>query len=274
MDVLALQQLPNARDLGGHRGAGGQYVKPSWVLRSAAPTSAEHSAAISRLAVETVVDFRTDAERTGQALTLPANVKTVHLDILADEPDDAPASLGRMAAGAPPADPDSITPDLTRGIMLDAYRTFALLPGARQRYSQLLASLATPSAGPTLLHCTAGKDRTGWATALILLSLGVDRDDVMADYLASAAEVAVLLEPIRRKVAEHGGNVDAVDMVLSVREEYLDTALTAMTEEYGSLSQYLTAGLGLPVDFAEQLQIHALVADPDADGDDRRTLEQ
>ena len=273
MDVVALKQLPNARDLGGHRGAGGQQVKPGWVLRSAAPTTAEHSAAISQLAITTVVDFRTDAERIGQPLMLPAEVATVHLDILADEPDDGPASLGRMAAGAPPADPDSITPDLTRGIMLDAYRTFALLPGARQRYGQLLASLLTPAPGPTLLHCTAGKDRTGWATALILLSLGVDRDDVMADYLASADEVAALLEPIRRKVAEHGGNVDAVDMVLSVREEYLDTALIAMTEEYGSLSEYLTAGLGLPTDFAEQLQIHAMVADPDADGDDRRTLE-
>ncbi|MCH9719159.1 MAG: tyrosine-protein phosphatase [Actinomycetia bacterium] len=273
MDVLTLQQLPNARDLGGHRGASGQQVKSSWVLRSAAPTTAEHSAAISQLAIGTVVDFRTNAERTGQPLTVPANVKTVHLDILADEPDDAPASLGRLAAGSPPADPDSITPDLTRGIMLDAYRTFALRPGARQRYSQLLASLVTPSTGPMLLHCTAGKDRTGWATALILLSLGVDRDDVMADYLASAHEVAVLLEPIRRKVAEQGGNVDAVDMVLSVREEYLDTALTAMTEEYGSLSQYLTAGLGLPADFTERLQTHALVADPDADRSDRRTLE-
>ena len=69
---------------------------------------------------------------------------------------------------------------------------------------------------------------------------------------------------------------DDQSIVPSSREETeqaLRLALIAMTEEYGSLSEYLTAGLGLPTDFAEQLQIHALVADPDADGDDRRTLE-
>ena len=254
MDLLKDQMLPNARDLGGFTAGTESTVTYGKIFRSAAPVVPAHANAIELAGVKTVMDLRTDAERTGRPLVVPASATVTHLDILADEPDNAPVSLGRLAAGKPPIAPDDMNPTIMRETMAAGYRTFVLLPGAQQRYGELLRGLLEADSTPVLVHCTAGKDRTGWAVALILLTLGVHYDDVMTDYLDSASQMSEIFATARAKVLEHGGDLDTLEMALTVLPEYLDTAHDTMLSEYGTLDNYLVQGLGLDRDYREQLQ--------------------
>ena len=101
-----------------------------------------------------------------------------------------------------------------------------------------------------LAHCFAGKDRTGFTIAVVLEAAGVDRDAVMADYLASNAAVpelrANIVETIRNRMSDNPEVAEVAearltDAVLGVQEAYLDAAQRAIVEDFGSLDGYLEA---------------------------------
>ncbi|MBV2159265.1 tyrosine-protein phosphatase, partial [Achromobacter denitrificans] len=103
---------------------------------------------------------------------------------------------------------------------------------------------------PTMIHCSAGKDRTGFACAILLKALGVDDEEIMADYLRAGESLvgtpiademaAALAALIDRPIA-----ADAMAAIMSVRREYLETSLEAIDEHYGGIDHYLRrAGLG------------------------------
>lgn len=270
---MSIGALPNGRDLGGLRAASRLVVGEGRVFRSGAPVDEDHARALHTLGVRTVMDLRTGAERQSRPLLLPEGTAVLLADILAEEPEDGPASLGRIARAAVSGGAGDFSAAEMRETFLRGYRSFVTLPGARRRSGEVLAALAAPGTGPALIQCTAGKDRTGWISALVLLALGVDADDVMSDYLASGPAVARLFAPYREIVAEQGGNVDALDLALAVFPEYLDESLRTMVAEYGSLQHYLTDGLGLAPDFRDRLGQQLLIAAPTADGHDPRTLD-
>ena len=101
-----------------------------------------------------------------------------------------------------------------------------------------------------LAHCFAGKDRTGFTVAVVLEAAGVDRDAVMADYLASNAAVpelrAHIVETIRNRMSDTPDVAEVAearltDSVLGVQEAYLDAARGALIEDFGSMTGYLDA---------------------------------
>ncbi len=102
---------------------------------------------------------------------------------------------------------------------------------------------------PLVIHCTAGKDRTGFACALILHTLGVSRDTISEDYL--------LTNQFYRRDPNHSTDLpDEIRQVLgSVREAFLDAAFEAIDADYGDLETYLRDGLGL--DKAERAHLEA-----------------
>jgi len=259
MDIVSVSALPNGRDLGGRTTSSGRHVASGLVFRAGAPTAPEHSSALAALGVGTVHDLRTQMERAQMPLAVPAGSEVRLADLLAEEPADARASLGRIARAALSGEAKHFTRDEVRQMYLQGYRSFVALPGARRETGRVLGSLAEPGSGPVLIHCTAGKDRTGWVAALILLSLGVDQEEVTADYLASGPGVASMFAGLRHQVIADGGDVATFDFVLGVAAEYLDAALTTMAEQFGSLDGFLTRGLGLPADFTDQLGARLLV---------------
>ena len=96
--------------------------------------------------------------------------------------------------------------------------------------------------GGFLLHCAAGKDRTGFGAALILTALGVDSQTVMDDYLLSNRAVPVMLERARARMRENYGNQldeESIRIISGVREEYLVAALDEVMRNHGSLDGYL-----------------------------------
>jgi protein-tyrosine phosphatase len=129
--------------------------------------------------------------------------------------------------------------------MLAIYRWFVTAPAARSAFGTALRRIAAAS-GPLLFHCSAGKDRTGWLSAVLLGALGVDRATIVEDYLltneVTAPDIATVLELLNSR---RGVPPEVVQPVLSAAPEYLDAAFTAVDEEYGGLDGYLRDGLDL-----------------------------
>ncbi len=239
--VPLLASAPNFRDIGGYHTADGRTVRKGMIYRSdqldrLSDADLERMAALN---IRTVVDLRTDSERSREPDRLPAGARMWVLDVAAD----ASGSLGGDMRKAYQA----IAEGKGTELLMAANRDFVSLPSARTAYSSLLKHLATSDDGPLVYHCTAGKDRTGWATAIILTLLGVPRETVMADYLASnqaltaknAAAMAAL------KASKNPINPAFLEPVLTVRPEYIQSAFDEVEKRYGSFDAYARQGLGL-----------------------------
>lgn len=131
-------------------------------------------------------------------------------------------------------------------VMREVYAAFVRSAEGRASYATLLTDLATAPV-PQLFHCTAGKDRTGWAAVLLLEIAGVDRDTIMADYLLTNDVSSATREKYLALVAEHLGpeKVAVYEPTMVVDESYLRTGYDAVAELYGSVDGYLRDGLGL-----------------------------
>ena len=104
------------------------------------------------------------------------------------------------------------------------------------------------SDGPTLVHCMAGKDRTGFAAALLQSALGVHQDDVLSDYMlsneAAEARIAAAAHIVRATYGESLSD-EEVRTLMTVRPEYLDAALTAVRERHGTIAAYLESEIAV-----------------------------
>jgi len=166
---------------------------------------------------------------------------------MADSPGASPAKLGELAA-----EPEEAA-KLLAGTDVDAvfdriYRELVSLPSALAAYGTLFRGIADESELPALYHCTTGKDRTGWATAVLLLVLGVPEDVVVEDYLLSNGYLRRRQEQLLRVFAQHGGDPERLEAMLGVKRQYLEAALAEMRSRYGDVEGYLADGLGLDAD--------------------------
>lgn len=225
---IALEGASNLRDLGGWPTQCGGRVRRGRVFRSAAlhGLTASDIAALHALGVGQVVDFRADGER--------ARWPTRFVDVTVHELTIAPtigASLRDLIA-----DPQASSADVVR-VMRGAYAAY--ITDWHHRYRTMFDLLLADAAPPLLFHCTAGKDRTGVAAALLLSALGVDPAAIRTDYLATNAhwrrdaEVAADLPPA------------VADTLLSVQDAFLDAAYEAIDTRHGGMQAYLTQRMGL-----------------------------
>jgi len=243
---VPLRSAPNLRDLGGLRARGG-VVRSGAVYRSAtlAKLDRDDQTAFERLGISTVYDLRTVGERAAAPDRLPADVRSVGLDVLADSSTDVAAGVGQLGS-----DPAGLAASLGDGrgieLMRDSYRNIVGLPSALAAYRTFYLDLIDPSrSGAALFHCTTGKDRTGWAAASLLLLLGVGEDDVQADYLETNTDLLPALQPLLAAAAEKGVDTQLLLPVLGVRREYLDAAIDEAHTRFGGVEGYARDGLGL-----------------------------
>jgi protein-tyrosine phosphatase len=248
--VLALPQLttlPNFRDVGGHDTLDGGRVSRGLLYRSTdlARLDPPGMAALERLGIRAVYDLRTEVERASNPDRVPPGTGHVVLDVLRDAPEDAsPARL--MALLSDPVAAEAALGD-GRGLTIFEmkYREFVFLPSARAGFGTLFRSLAEPVNRPALIHCTTGKDRTGWAAAALLLFLGVPEDVVMDEFLASTTPLLAAFEPQFRQYAAAGGDPALLRQLIGVRPAYLHAALGEMRARFGTVDRYVTEGLGV-----------------------------
>jgi protein-tyrosine phosphatase len=132
--------------------------------------------------------------------------------------------------------------------MTAEYERFPTLGGARRAVRQIITTIG--EGRPVLVHCFAGKDRTGFAVAVALEAAGVDRDAILTDYLRSNDAVSTLRRHILDTMGSRDGMTDEVmsfaesrltDEVLGVREQYLVSARQVLDETHGGLAGFLDA---------------------------------
>jgi protein-tyrosine phosphatase len=238
---LPCDAIHNLRDYGGYPARNGRVVVGR-LYRSAQHFGATRGdlERVAGLRLLAVVDLRSPAERTLAPCPRPdgfaAQVIYVDEDTTGIAPHIKAAETTPTVEGA-------------RAAMLAGYRGMPfrsrLLP-VLQRYFETLAD----ADGATLVHCMAGKDRTGFAVALLHHALGVHRDDLMADYLltntAGRARERVA-EGARQLRLGYGDSLsdEVVETLMGVAPEYLDAAFAAIEAEYGTVDAYLEARLGL-----------------------------
>ncbi len=209
-------------------------------------------AAMVRLAITDVADLRSlrEVERRGPG-QVPDGVAIHMLPFheLDANRGEAPheQSFERMMTEKP--DDEDVAAAAGR-FMTEEYQRFPTLPGAHLAVRQVISMLADERS--LMIHCFAGKDRTGFTVALVLETLGVDRDAILADFLRSNDAVPQLresiLESVRNRAAEEPtdeivtfAHARLTEEVLGVREEYLDAAWRMIGSEYGSPAGYLEA---------------------------------
>jgi protein-tyrosine phosphatase len=129
-------------------------------------------------------------------------------------------------------------------LLIDGNRFMAT--GALDQYRTLFRRLEREEFVPLLFHCTAGKDRTGVAAALILLALGVPEETIMQDYLLTAVYTHERVEKnlmAVRFASQFRTDLDEVRPIMSVRREFLQAAFDGIHDEYGSVDRYMEQAL-------------------------------
>jgi len=158
---------------------------------------------------------------------------------------------------------EAVGADSPASLLAKLYVAMVTLPSARSAYATLYKDIAALPAGDTLdYHCTAGKDRTGWGTAALLLELGVQEQTVMNDYLLSNTYVLPGYESVLQSYQAKGGNPAVIRPVLGVAAQFLNTSLATVTKEYGSINGYFTKGLGLSAKTIAALRAKLLIGQP------------
>lgn len=246
--VLTLEGIHNIRDYGGYPAAGGHLR--SGVLWRSGQHGAATAADLQRIAaldIRTVIDLRGDAERAVAPCLRPEG-------FAADVVFAPGETAGHELAPHEEAGRGIATADAARGAMRRLYANMPFRPVLVASLRLYFEALATRD-GASLIHCLAGKDRTGLAVALFHTLVGVHADDVMADYLLTltagdpARRIASAATSIR---ARYGADMDDATILalMGVEPDYLTTALGAIDERYGSVERY--AGEVLGVDSARR----------------------
>ena len=225
---LNLSGASNFRDLGGYPTADGRTVRWRQIFRSnhLGHLTDDDAAVLRELGVRSAFDFRGAEERTAAICGMPE----ISVHSLPVEPTVVAALRAIAAAGTP------LSAGHAFEVMRESYSGY--VQNNTLRYRTLFAHLLEDSA-PLVIHCTAGKDRTGFACALILHTLGVSRDTIAEDYL--------LTNRFYRRDPNHSSDLpDEIKQVLgSVQESFLAAAFEAIDADYGDLETYLRDGLGL-----------------------------
>ena len=261
--LIPVRDVPNLRDLGGWPTTDGRTVRYGRVYRSTDLTRIRPTS-LADLGLRTVLDLRTEGERTTAPDRPVPGAELVTADVLADSRRALPADIPRLLA-----DPQALQAALSAvgpsgrtpaELIADTYRDLVRSDAARTGYRQWLDLVAEDDAAPLLVHCTTGKDRTGWAAALLLLALGVPRETVEQEYLLTNRDLLPTFEPLLRPFAEDGGDRSLLEAVLGVDLRYLHAALDEVDTRYGSIEGYLTDGLVL--DAAVQQRLRDLLLEP------------
>ncbi|MBS5451691.1 MAG: tyrosine-protein phosphatase [Coriobacteriia bacterium] len=224
-EPLELQGAHNIRELGGYPTTDGGCTLTHRVLRGdeLTRTTQADRARLVEYGLHRVIDLRSslENEREPNPFVNTPYVEYVNIPMLdrmnsANFMDELPSSLGELYIG--------------------------LLEGSGADLGRVMRMLAEPSTGVTLVHCTMGKDRTGVVSALLLLLAGVGEDEVVADYAATAHNMAEQVEALRSAAARAG--VDVPMALLSSDPADMRTMLDHLRAHYGTAADYLVQRCG------------------------------
>ncbi|WP_345814407.1 tyrosine-protein phosphatase [Paraburkholderia sp. PREW-6R] len=235
-DTPRLASVENFRDVAGTAAGyptvdGKQMRRGAFYRSNVLTLSAVDAAVMNKLGIASVYDLRTPGEIARTSDVLPKGATSQSLDVLGTS-DFLPPRFETWAAAS--------------AFMESQARAYVTGGAQRASYGTLLTRLAN-GAGAQLFHSTAGKDRAGWVAALLLSIANVPLDVIMQDYLLSNVYLARSIRAQTDTLRSQDG--DAVATVqtplLNVQENYLQAGFDQVQKSYGTMSAYLTQGLGV-----------------------------
>lgn len=242
--VLDLEGGVNFRDLGGYRTNDGRITKWETVYRSGSPAGLTDAdlAELKRRGIRTFCDFRANDEREAEPNRFVEANSDVEYWTRNYSSESASGDLSAVLGG------EDASPEKTRATMIAMYRD---LPEANADSYRAMFRFLAEGATPLTFNCTAGKDRAGTGAALLLTMLGVPRETVVADY-AMSDDIVDYRAQMQETAAKNPAYAALAQMpwelvapLVASDPAYIESALTALEQKYGSVDAFIERELGV-----------------------------
>jgi protein-tyrosine phosphatase len=233
--LIALEGAVNFRDLGGYAASEGMRTRWRRLFRAdgLGELTETDMAVLRSLGIRTVIDLRSGSELERGRFDVDAHPVAFHHFPFIEEL------------------PDAQEFDRRPGLLGSQYQEIVTDAGAQ--IMATLAVLAAPDALPAVFHCTAGKDRTGVLSAIVLSLLGVDEETVVADYALSGEAMLRLRAKLIVKYPEGRDTIENIDEVFSAEPAQMEALLDYVRDRFGSVERYVS-GLGVGAEVVESLR--------------------
>jgi len=254
---LALSGTHNLRDVGGYATADGRQVRARTLLRSDSLHAVDQAGRtyLSDLGLRSSIDLRELDERTSAPSALPADVTLIEIPLFTR------AAPGSLVGG----DEEGID----RRTLTSLESVYELLVTTRGPVIvEVIRAITQPGALPAIVHCTAGKDRTGVIIALVLSAVGVPDEVIAADYAATAMFLGeeFRAQAVARNILA-GHDQERLAKMLACEPQLILDTLAMVREQHGTVEAYLLAH-GLTADELEALRAVLLEPAGTANGGD------
>ncbi|MCL0318947.1 tyrosine-protein phosphatase [Apilactobacillus xinyiensis] len=250
--LLAITSGYNFRDIGGYHTKDGKTVKWNKVVRSGdlSTLSDQDLVYLNKYNITCDVDLRSDAEQAKSPDRVPNNAKKISNPVF---------NTGHDKSDKEYANQYSSDPNLGRENMIESYKYMIVNHDARKAFTKLFEQLLENNQDEEVLiyHCAQGKDRTGVATFLFLYALGVDIETIKQDYLISKEQMKPYIQKQINFYNKFGMNDilrHNLENLYTVSLDYLDMAINTMTENYGSIDNFIHQGLGISPEQIKRLR--------------------
>jgi protein-tyrosine phosphatase len=255
---IRLEGVENFRDYGDYATAAGRRLKAGRLYRSASHGRATDAdlAVIEALDLAVIVDLRRPGERERDPARRPAGFRgqVIQNDVGESAGDDPWWNFVRSC---------DLSEDAFRGYLMNYYREAPFAARHVDLFTRYFQALADAE-GPVLIHCAAGKDRTGVLAALTHHLAGVHQDDIVEDYLLTnnPERIAARAPMVAELIAAETGRTPtdaAIRAAIGVEAEYLAEAFRAIDAEHGGADAYLEQALGVDGAMRRRLEARLLV---------------
>jgi len=247
--ILKIPRVSNFRDLGGYFARDGRSVKWGQLYRSGhlADLTPRGLDLFTNLDISTAIDFRSTYEAQRHPDRVPGGVKVIHLPVMDRANREMSQEIRKRIKNNHMEGYSPVNSIIT------AYRQFPT--EFTPAFKTYIHAVLDAQGKPVLWHCTAGKDRTGYAAAILFRILGVDQETIYRDYLLSNQYVKRLNK--KTLAAFFARGLKAYRMIkplMGVQLDWLKAAFDTLDEEWGSFESYISDGLGLSPSDVRQLQ--------------------
>ena len=244
--LLPMDGAHNTRELGGYKTTDGKSIKWGMLYRSdkLSDISDTDQAYLQDLGIKKIIDFRSKEEKEEDPDIIPKGIDYIEMPISVD---------GAMRSKIEAVLKGETNKDV-KSFLIDANKEF--VSNYTDVYEDFLRNLIDDD-GPALFHCTAGKDRAGFAAAITLIALGVSKEDVINDYMKTNQFTKERIEEIIGQIelmTLYQTDAEILRPLLGVDREYIETAFQTAEEKYGSLENFIRDGLNISDEDIQKLR--------------------
>ncbi len=243
--TVLLDRSHNFRDIGGLPTRFGASMPSGLFYRSDSlhRLTLEDNEKLQRLGIRLIVDLRTPNERKRRVFRIPREsgirVESIPIYPISEDPTSFRRMVWFLSGRFRNFDFEQF--------MFEFYDRIAFEHS--QQIRRVIELLASQHNRPAIIHCTGGKDRTGWISALLQALAGVPRKRILEDYLLTNRNISSVVEQSGKAIRRYvpfGIRLHSIEPVMEARREYLLRTLDRVSGRYGTMERYLTQGCGIP----------------------------